>query len=254
MYSLNRLEMQSMQGILQSPYMACAVGLADKYMQKNKLLTIEATKNAFDEIYRILNESKSSVDDFLAERKRVGEIKDEKQALKSIAGNSFSKIIEYVFLKNKIIGNIRPDIFITSQKSKVPNFKEISTIKMGDETQKPDCDLVIYSLNKNNALKKCMILSLKTSLRERAGQTYKWKLLMEIAISSKALREKYDIRYETKIMPLVCFATVNFYNEINNPQQRGMFKFFDKAFIAKNIDSNFICRLSTLPNFVNEKL
>jgi len=254
MYSLNPLEMQSMQGILQSPYMACAVGLVDKYIQKNKLPTIEATKNAFDEIYRILYESKSSVDDFLAERKRVGEIKDEKQALKSIAGNSFSKIIEYIFLKNKIIGNIRTGIFITSQKSKVPDFKEISTIKMGDETQKPDCDLVIYSLNKNNTLKKCIILSLKTSLRERAGQTYKWKLLMEIAISSKALREKYDIRYEAKIMPLVCFATVNFYKEINNPQQRGMFKFFDKAFIAKDIDSNFICRLSTLPNFVNEKL
>ena len=224
MYSLNNLEMRSMQDISRSPYMACAIGLVDK---------LKDTKNAFDEIYRILNESKSSVDDFLAERKKTGEIKDEKQALKSIVGNSFSKIIEYIFLKNKIIGNIRQDIFITSQKSKVPNFKEISTIKMGDETQKPDCDLVIYSLNKNNTLKKCMILSLKTSLRERAGQTYKWKLLMEIAISSKALREKYDIRYETKIMPLVCFATVNFYNEINNPQQRGMFKFFDKAFIAK---------------------
>jgi len=245
MYSLNNIEMQSMRNILQSPYMACAIRLVDK---------LKDSKNAFDEIYRILNESKSSVDDFLAERKKTGEIKDEKQALKSIAGNSFSKIIEYIFLKNKIIGNIRPDIFITSQKSKVPNFEEISTIKMGDETQKPDCDLVIYSLNKNNTLKKCMILSLKTSLRERAGQTYKWKLLMEIAISSKALRGKYDIRYETKIMPLVCFATVNFYNEINNPQQRGMFKFFDKAFIAKNVDSNFICRLSTLPNFVNEKL
>jgi len=114
--------MQSMQGISQTPYMACAIGLVDK---------LKDTKNAFDEIYRILNESKSSVDTFLAERKKIGEIKDEKQALKSIAGNSFSKIIEYIFLKNKIIGNIRPDIFITSQKSKVPNFKEISTIKMG---------------------------------------------------------------------------------------------------------------------------
>jgi type II restriction enzyme len=246
--------MQALQGISQSPYMACAIGLADKFIEKSKQSQTESTEAVFDEIYRILNESKSSVDDFLAERKRIGEIKDEKQALKSIAGNSFSKIIEYIFLKNKIIGNIRPDIFITSQKSKVPNFKEISTIKTGSETQKPDCDLVIYSLNKNSTLKKCIILSLKTSLRERAGQTYKWKLLMEIAISSKPLREKYDIRYEAKVMPLVCFATVNFYSEINSPQQRGMFKFFDKSFIAKNIDSDFICKLSTLPNFVNEKL
>jgi type II restriction enzyme len=246
--------MQSKQNILQSPYMACAVGLVDKFIQKSKQPQSKAIGDVFNEICRILNESKSSVDEFLAERKRIGEIKDEKQALKSIAGNSFSKTIEYIFLKNKIIGNIRPDIFITSQKSTVPNFKEISTIKMGDETQKPDCDLVIYSLNKNSTLKKCMVLSLKTSLRERAGQTYRWKLLMEIAISSKTLREKYDIRYEAKIMPLVCFATVNFYNEINNPQQRGMFKFFDKAFIAKNVDSNFICKLSTLPSYVNGNL
>jgi type II restriction enzyme len=254
MYSLNHFEMRAMQGILQSPYMACAVGLVDKFIQKNGQSQAKATGDVYNEIFRILNESKSSVDEFLAERKRIGEIKDEKQALKSIAGNSFSKIIEYIFLKNKIMDNIRPDIFITSQKSKVPNFKEISTIKMGDETQKPDCDLVIYSLSKNSTLKKCIILSLKTSLRERAGQTYRWKLLMEIAISSKTLREKYDIRYEAKTMPLVCFATVNFYDEINNPQQRGMFKFFDKAFIAKNVDSNFISKLSTLPNFVNENL
>ena len=254
MYSLNKFELQTIQNIVQAPYMACAIGLVDKFIEKSKLSQQKATEIAFNEIYRILNESKSSVDDFLAERKRIGEIKDEKQALKSIAGNSFSKVIEYIFLKNKMIGNIRPDIFITSQKSKVPNFDEISTIKIGEETQKPDCDLIIYSLNKNNSLKKCIILSLKTSLRERAGQTYKWKLLMEIATSAKTLREKYEISYTTKIMPLICFATVNFYNEINNPQQRGMFKFFDKAFIAKNVDSNFISKLSTLPDFVNEKL
>jgi type II restriction enzyme len=52
-------------------------------------------------------------------------------------------------------------------------------------------------------------------------------------------------------MPLVCFATVNFYNEINNPQHRGMFKFFDKSFIGKEIDSDFICRLSSIVDFVN---
>jgi type II restriction enzyme len=55
-------------------------------------------------------------------------------------------------------------------------------------------------------------------------------------------------------MPIICFATVNFYNEINNPQHRGMFKFFDKAFIAKEISDNFISPLSNLIDFVNEKL
>jgi len=152
------------------------------------------------------------------------------------------------------VGNIRPDIFITSQKSKVPSFDEISTINVDGETQKPDCDLVIYSLNLDNTLKKCMILSLKTSLRERAGQTYKWKLLMEIATSENNVKDKFNITYEPDVMPLVCFATVNFYNEINQPQQRGMFKFFDKAFIAKNIDADFISRMSSLPKYINEVL
>jgi hypothetical protein len=43
-------------------------------------------------------------------------------------------------------------------------------------------------------------------------------------------------------------------NEINNPQHRGMFKFFDKSFIAKNIDADFISKMSQLPQYVNEVL
>ena len=244
MYSLNNIEMQSMRNILQSPYMACAIRLVDK---------LKDSKNAFDEIYRILNESKSSVDDFLAERKKTGEIKDEKQALKSIAGNSFSKIIEYIFLKNKIIGNIRPDIFITSQKSKVPNFEEISTIKMGDETQKPDCDLVIYSLNKNNTLKKCMILSLKTSLRDNVKKIRNWKFLMEIATSEKTIKENFGINYTSKYTPLVCLAITDFY-KINISKIKNKLIFFDKTFIADKINSNFIAKMSLLPNYVNDGL
>ena len=103
-------------------------------------------------------------------------------------------------------------------------------------------------------LKKCIILSLKTSLRERAGQTYKWKLLMEIASTENSIRDKYNIEYNPTVVPLVCFATVNFYNEINNPQHKGMFKFFDKAFIGKPLSADFISPLSQLVNYVNEKL
>jgi type II restriction enzyme len=77
---------------------------------------------------------------------------------------------------------------------------------------------------------------------------------MEIATSDNSVKEKYNIRYNPEQMPLVCFATVNFYDEINNPQHRGMFKFFDKAFIGKNIQSDFISPLSELINFVNSNL
>lgn len=55
-------------------------------------------------------------------------------------------------------------------------------------------------------------------------------------------------------MPLVCFATVNFYDEINNPQNRGMFKFFDKSFIAKPVKENFVSPLSYLVDYVNKEL
>jgi type II restriction enzyme len=99
-----------------------------------------------------------------------------------------------------------------------------------------------------------MIISLKTSLRERAGQTYKWKLLLEIATTDNAIRDKFNISYPLGKTPLVCFATINFYNEINNPQHRGMFKFFDKSFIGKPIKADFIDNLSSLIGYANEQL
>lgn len=99
-----------------------------------------------------------------------------------------------------------------------------------------------------------LILSLKTSLRERAGQTYRWKLLMEIATNENPVKEKYEIAYDAEKIPLVCFATTNFYDEIDNPQQRGMLKFFDESFIAKRKNRDFISPLSSLIDCVNKKL
>ena len=252
---LNQEENKVLDSIRTNLYMQKTVALVENFVENQESKDNKvAYWSVFDEVFRILNEAKSYVDKYLQDRKERGKIKDEKQALKSIAGNSFSRALVYIFLKNKEIGNIRKDIFITSQLSKVPSFKDILVINVGGETQKPDCDLVIYSLTEDKTLKKCMILSLKTSLRERAGQTYKWKLLMEIATSDNPIKEKYNIEYNTEKMPLVGFATVNFYNEINNPQHRGMFKFFDKSFIAKNVDAEFISRMSTLPKYVNENL
>lgn len=214
---------------------------------------LKAWRNLFDLIYNVLIESKNEVENILDKRKKEGKIKDIRQAMKSIAGHAFSSSIIYIFLNNKIIGNIKPEIFITSKKSQVKNFDEIVTINVDGETQKPDADLIIYS-QKQNRVKSCIILSLKTSLRERAGQTYKWKLLMEIATSKNPIKDRYNISYKSKTMPLICFATANFYSEINNPQHKGMFKFFDKAFIAKPIKNNFISPLSEIVDFVNQAL
>jgi len=46
----------------------------------------------------------------------------------------------------------------------MPRKLEKVSLKVGEETQKPDVDLVIYSLDSTDNLKKCLILSLKTSL------------------------------------------------------------------------------------------
>ena len=254
MYQFTRDETRTIQTIRDNPYMKKTLELIEERVGKPKQKPEDAYQSVFDELYEILNEAKAFVDDYLADRKQKGEITDEKQAIKSIAGNSFSLALIFIFLKNKELGNIRNDIFITSQKSKVPSFDEISVINVDGETQKPDCDLVIYSLNKDQTLNKCMILSLKTSLRERAGQTYKWKLLMEIATTCDVVQKKYNITYNPKVVPKICFATVNFYDEINQPQHRGMFKFFDQSFIAKDINANFIARLSSLPDYVNKNL
>ena len=161
----------------------------------------------------------------------------------------FASFISYLFLKNKELGNISQNVFITNKSQAIKKFGEDFTIHIGEETQKPDCDLLIY-----NNEKKIIIISLKTSLRERAGQTYKWKLLLEIATSDNSIRDKYKIKYKGTKMPLVCFATVNFYDEINNPQQRGMFKFFDKAFIAKPYGkTDFVSNMSDMVEFIKEK-
>jgi type II restriction enzyme len=228
--------------------------LIEERVKTSKRKPADAYKSVFDDLYGILNEAKAFVDSYLAKRKQKGEIKDEKQAIKSIAGNSFSLALTFIFLKNKELGNIREDIFIPSQKSKVPSFNDISVINVGNDMQKPDCDLVIYSLNKDKTLKNCMILSLKTSLREPAGQTYKWKLLMEIASTDNSIRKKYNISYKPKVLPKVCFATVNFYDIINRPQFRGMLKIFDVAFIADHVNSDFLLKMSSLLDYVNNSL
>lgn len=253
-YILDKEESKTLNRIEAVPYLRETLKLIANFVKTNEQSEKESWKIVFNQMHNILFQALPFVNEYLAERKQKGEIQDEKQAIKSIAGNSFSQALVYIFLNNKVHENIRPDIFITSQKSKVRNFNKLSTINVDGETQKPDCDLIIYSYAENKELPNCIILSLKTSIRERAGQTYKWKLLMEIATSTSSIKDKYNISYESNEMPLVCFATVNFYNEINTPQTRGMFKFFDKAFIAKEIDSDFVSRLSELPDYVNEKL
>jgi type II restriction enzyme len=188
-------------------------------------LTPDKYPDAFDCLHDIILDANTEVQKILERRKLDGLIADIKQASKAVVGNIFPYSLIYIFLKNKEIKNIDRHIYITNKKSSIRGFDEISTIQLGDgERQKPDCDLIIYSYGKNleedkcrgttniqESYPKCIILSLKTSLRERAAQTYKWKLLLEIASDSGSkIREKYGITYNISEIPLIRFVTINF--------------------------------------------
>ncbi|MEZ5670962.1 MAG: BsaWI family type II restriction enzyme [Thiotrichaceae bacterium] len=246
---LNEQEQKTIETIVKKYYMLPVLNKLDiKIAQIGCVVTL-------DSLHEIMTSAKQDVDNLLEKRKISGEIKDVAQARKSVVGQIFSNCILYLLLRSKEQGELRPDIYVTDKTLKNPLLEKFTVIRVDGETQKPDMDLVLYTLNKTTEVQDCLIISLKTSLRERAGQTYKWKLLLEIATTDSIIREKYNISYECKKMPTVCFATVNFYNEINNPQHRGMFKFFDNSFIGKPIeDSSFISRLSCLVDFANQRL
>lgn len=232
--------------------MASAIKLLNGFLKQNEHIPRKAMEEAYNQIHFFITQSKEEVQGILEKRKTQGEIEDIKQASKSIVGHAFSYLIEYLFIKNKEIGNIEKIFFITSKTQALKKFNKTLTIYVDGESQHPDCDLVAF----NKKSKKILILSIKTSLRERAGQSYRWKLLLDIANAKNSeLRDKYNIIYQGNEKLYFCFATINFYNEINNPQQRGMLKFFDASFIAKpNIDSKFVNNMSAFNLFITNKL
>lgn len=219
----------------------------------SKIEQAECYKYALDHLHEIIASSNKEVNIMLEQRKERGEIKDTSQARKSIVGKIFEYSITYCFYKLKEQGKINANILLTSKRSSksAKNLEDLMTVKVAGEMQKPDADLFFYTLNSSSEVDDFIIVSLKTSLRERAGQTYRWKLLMEIASCDNPVRSKYDLNYQQKIIPKVCFATINFYDEIKQPQHKGMLQFFDKSFIGKPIDEDFISRLSKLPDFLN---
>lgn len=241
-------EKQVLKKVKSKYYMIPILEKLDSYIKKYGLV------ESLNYLNDVLNSAKNDVEILLDKRVLSGYIKDKSQARKSIARNAFSYLIKYLFLILKENQIIKSNIFITSNPKTHKLISEMVTIQVDNETQKPYMDLAIYSVNEQNLLNKCLILSLKTSLSKSIDQICTWKLLLEIATSDNSIKEKYNISYKHKNMPLVGFATVNFYNEINNPQHRGMFKFFDIAFIGKPLNADFIHNLSDLPSFVNENI
>lgn len=182
----------------------------------------------------IMLASREGVESLINKRIERGEIEDASQARKSIAGNGFQGLVAYslIFLQKQ--QRINQDLVITLKPKRHKFIEDYAAIQVGDDVQKPDVDLMIFD-GKKMEQAPVLIFSIKTSLRERAGQTYKWKLLMDIATSADCIqvKQKYGLNFVPKADFKVGFITTNFYNEITQPQQKGMLNFFDFTYLTK---------------------
>ena len=171
MSQLSKEEHKTMADIVGKYYMPPIINaLENDYFPKYGVL------GTLDHLHDLIVSAKGDVESLLVQRKKSGQIKSLDQTRKSVVGNIFPSVIVYIFLKAKLAGLVPQDLFITGKTSN-KLFSDYVTIFVGDETQKPDMDIIFYRA-RNNILEGCIIVSLKTSLRERAGQTYKWKLLL----------------------------------------------------------------------------
>lgn len=187
----------------------------------------------------IMRQAQPLVEAAIDKRISEGKIKDAAQTKKSAAGNVFQQMVAYAIAQNIIHGNITANVAVTMSVKNI--LDEYATIKVGDDDcQKPDSDVIVY--NPDDDTTPVLNYSCKTSCRERAGQTYKWKLLSDLATCScphikgngNCLVNKYNLEYSPKRSIYICFVTADFYNEIAQPQIAAMFNFFDKSYLAKS--------------------
>lgn len=208
--------------------------LQQKFEQKAQEVGLTEAMNYLTDI---MQGSIPEVGKLIQARIDKGVISDFDQASKTVAGNAFQGLVAYALIRHQQAGILSEDIEITLKPKRHRIVNEYATIKVGDDVQKPDIDLLIYS--KVHTLQKPVIIySMKTSLRERVGQTYKWKLLMDIATAddSQSIKAKYELYYRSQVNFKVGLITTNFYEEITNPQQVGMLRFFDFVYITKTGD------------------
>jgi type II restriction enzyme len=215
----------------------------------------EAHKIILNDIENIMRASQPSIERIIQD---TG--KNMEQARKTIAGLNFQRIVAYSLMNNVLYDNI-PEVVIMVGKKRV-EFKDFIkrhlTIFVGDGIQKPDSDILIFNPNKEDT--PIMIISCKTSLRERAGQTYRWKLLYDLAktdcehykCEKSCPKNKYGVTIDNDRDIIVGFITTDFYNEIDRPQNKGMMDFFDFTFVGKKIiDKNNIKSLDGIVDYIN---
>ncbi len=200
---------------------------------ENKVSKVGAEK-VLSYLTEVMQHSTAAVKQIIQTQIRSRKISDAAQARKAIAGNAFQGLVAYALIYLQNNGSINRDLVITLKPKRHKLIENYATIRIGDDVQKPDVDLMIYHSAKLEH-SPVLIFSLKTSLRERAGQTYKWKLLMDIAASQDCLqiKQKYGLSFDVQKDFKMGLITANFYDEIMQPQQIGMLKFFDFVYLTK---------------------
>lgn len=196
-----------------------------------------ATKKVLSRLHDIMRTAQPLVEQVITDRVSSGEIESADQARKSAAGNVFQQMLAYAIAQNIIIGNVTKPVVVTMSVKNL--IEQYASIKVDEDTLKPDSDVIVYSLDEGE--KPIMNFSCKTSCRERAGQTYKWKLMCDLATCNCDHKDgnpncpvtRYNLTYTPSRKILTCFATTDFYDELGNPQIRAMFNFFDYSYIAK---------------------
>lgn len=222
--------------------------------------TADAEKVGYTKILsylsQIMRSAEPLVNEYIHSRKERGLIKDESQARKSAAGNIFQKFVAYTLAKNVVLGNIEREVIVTTSTKKI--LDDYAVIKVGDDVQKPDSDVLIYSPSDTHS--PIINFSCKTSCRERAGQTFKWKLLCDIATcdcehkstTASCPANRYHLDYHPQRQICMCFVTSDFYDEIGQPQIAAMFNFFDQSFVAKpGVEDGSIRSFENVIDYIN---
>lgn len=186
---------------------------------------------AADRITAAMRDSQPAIEQLIRQRMASGAINDASQARKAVAGNGFQTLVLRFLIAMQADGLVPADVIFTLKPKKHPLIEEFATIRAGGETLKPDLDLLAYTETSDVAA----IYSLKTSLRERAGQTQRWKLLLDIATAPDcdSIKQKYALNYDGSRRFKMGLITTNFYDEIMAPQQRGLLRFFDYVYLTR---------------------
>ena len=207
----------------------------------SNMVLIQPQQEILSYLHDIMRNAQPLIENFIQYRINNGKIQNADQARKSIAGNLLQQFVALILAKNVIAGIITKPVIVTMSVQSIIN--QYAAISVGNDIQTPDSDIIVYSDVPNTPI---LNISCKTSCRERAGQTYKWKLLCDLATCNcnhkygnpNCPANQYNLNYYPTKQIKMCFVTTDFYNEINNPQISGMFSFFDCSFVAKPVSVN----------------